>query len=638
MTGQSKIDSDHSGEKEPETKTKDSITTTSVEQVPEPFSPVVYERWRPGRSAANREINLGLRRSQRLQEKQEDVPTAQKDKHSEDREPTPSVTKRARRPIPPDWVPPLAVGASLGDNLSRLEEAERSVLQWEAILENARKKEPSADFSGFERRLDKVRREFQEMEESEENSIPVDDLESTKRDRIEKRLVTLSDALERSQCSAGDVNIKAAIEAYKDGRIQCWNKWTLLYAGHIVDFCTSYDSFTHDREERLNRYWEEHGEGWLWYESPLAPKGGYQPEQLMGATWGQPARGSTLSGGQPQVWDITMGFRRVRGFHHRSTSTLFSAKAKAPDVSASGKVLPYKTLLRHLPHSTRKEVCYVEDDPNGPRCFFMMQLDTGASSPCLYGTDLDLIGINPKVYPAQTFVSVSTANQEAHAAVYEIRVDVCKHNGESLVGEEPVWPKERAELGGIVPVLVMVESAPDESQPLSAAELKYRRRRGEDVSEEALASRKKSSREVRLSGILPFQVCYSACTPGMNVWFGEDRRDVLGADRMPGQRRWERHKMANVVKGPAQIEALTERPRVRFDHESDGLRVVDSDDRDVPGASSVTIMDGVEIREFGVEPRVSKELQVLKHERLRPKKRHRSRSKTVTKSTKRNRV
>ena len=80
--------------------------------------------------------------------------------------------KRARRPIPADWKPPLAVGASLGDNLSRLEKAERLVLQWEAILENARKTQPRADLSSFERQVEKVKRERDRLEETEENLTP----------------------------------------------------------------------------------------------------------------------------------------------------------------------------------------------------------------------------------------------------------------------------------------------------------------------------------------------------------------------------------------------------------------------------------------------------------------------------------
>lgn len=84
----------------------------------------------------------------------------------------PSRPKRRRLQVPVDWTPPLAVGASLGENLSRIEEAERLVLQWEAIIDNARRTQPRADLSPFEQRLEEVRRDFEELEETEENLVP----------------------------------------------------------------------------------------------------------------------------------------------------------------------------------------------------------------------------------------------------------------------------------------------------------------------------------------------------------------------------------------------------------------------------------------------------------------------------------
>jgi hypothetical protein len=65
------------------------------------------------------------------------------------------------------------IGASLGTNLSRLENAERYVLQWEAIIANTRRKQPLADLSGLEEQRDKARQEFEQMEESDENLMPL---------------------------------------------------------------------------------------------------------------------------------------------------------------------------------------------------------------------------------------------------------------------------------------------------------------------------------------------------------------------------------------------------------------------------------------------------------------------------------
>lgn len=165
-----------------------------------PQAPAPGRLWRPGRSEANREINLGLKRKLQAQE-QEAGPSKQasdtggkthersssaskRGRVERDESPAEAQTKRApapapapprrsRRPIPPGWKPPLAVGASLGSNLSRIEEAERSVLQWEAILENARETQPLADLSSFEKQLEKARIKFDEMDNSEENSVPV---------------------------------------------------------------------------------------------------------------------------------------------------------------------------------------------------------------------------------------------------------------------------------------------------------------------------------------------------------------------------------------------------------------------------------------------------------------------------------
>jgi hypothetical protein len=54
-----------------------------------------------------------------------------------------------------------------------MEKAERSVLQWEAIIANTRRKQPQADLSGLQRQRDRAKQEFERMEESDENLVPV---------------------------------------------------------------------------------------------------------------------------------------------------------------------------------------------------------------------------------------------------------------------------------------------------------------------------------------------------------------------------------------------------------------------------------------------------------------------------------
>jgi hypothetical protein len=288
-----------------------------------------------------------------------------------------------------------------------------------------------------------------------------------------------------------------------------------------------------------------------------------------------------------------MGFRRVQFFHNRS------GQPKSAD--DKGKVVTYFRKGRKTP-----EKMIVYDDPDGPRCFFLVQLDSGATLPTLHRSDLAALGINPKTYPMQTRLTVNTVKGKADMWLYEMRVDVCRHDGESLVEDDPVWPEERRELGGIVPVGVApytYRPLRGDSGPMSMKKLAELRRQGFDVSEKAMAERDLHDGEKRLSGMLPFQVCYTSGAPGKNLWFGEDRRDVLGADRMPGQRRFEWHKPALSLKRPVDVDALKmDRPKyLVFEHELGQGRVLrDADLR--TGGSCTTLFDGAAFKSYPVEP------------------------------------
>ncbi|KAK7427525.1 hypothetical protein QQZ08_005968 [Neonectria magnoliae] len=534
--------------------------------------PTTSATWRPGRRPENVELNLGLRATRSTQgEAAMDVddPGAYESKPdgspSLQQRPIPNQgqsstsSRHTRRPIPPDWEPPLAVGASLGEGLSYLEEADRLVVQWEAILKNARETQPNADLSPFERQLEKVTRERDEMEESEENTVPAHELESTKRERIAGRIDDLEEALERTPSEAGKANIRAAIDAYKDGRIPCWDKWTLIYAGRVVDHCPTYESFTVDRHERLDRYFEDHGEGWLWFERPLAPKSNTQPEHLLAATWANPSK-HRFDGwnGPPDITNITMGFRRVRIFHSRQTrpkdtqsDMSESRRVPAKPDASVGKPFRFKPKHTGMSKAEMEGMRWsVYDDQHAPRCFFLMHLDSGASIPSLHRCDLPMLGIDLNTYAPQSDMTMGVVGGEIRAPILEMRVDVCRHNGQSLVGVDPVWPKERRELGGIIPVSILPDPKGScaSRNGLTAEELKIRQQRGEDISEKTLANRENRHNETRLSGMVPFQVCYHTGVPGKPIWFGEDRRDVLTTDRMPGQYRFEWHKSLLVPK------------------------------------------------------------------------------------------
>lgn len=452
------------------------------------------------------------------------------------------------------------------------------------------------------------------------------ELDSTKTERINERLEDLDRALERCNCTAAEVNIRAAMDGYKNGRIQCWNKWTLIYGGHIVDFCPSYASFTEDREERLDSYSRRLGPGWLWFEPPLAAPQD-STSHLLAATWAQPSDTEfSQNWGSTNCWKITMGFRRVQTFHSRSEGgTTVQVPLKAQNVMSQnptainpqtrprgrnnsfGKTLVYKPKHTGLPKKQVKSLHWAaKDDAEGPRCCFLMLLDSGASMSTLYEDDLVPLGIDPRNYPSQTEMRIQTANGTVRAPVYELRVDVCKHNGESLVGdnETAVWPAERHELGGICTVAVFPGTVPkagtDDNGPLE--------RQDEQASEELLARREFGEKhQPRLSGLLPFQVCYLAGAPGSRLWFGEDRCDVLGADRMPGQRRNELHKRIRYGEIPVALDSLRRLSSIRFEHDGEGKgeRITDEDVRGDTGRSRISVFDeaGERVKTYRIEPR-----------------------------------
>lgn len=96
--------------------------------------------------------------------------------------------------------------------------------------------------------------------------------------RVEQRVKLLQEALNTSHFEPERENIRAAIEGYKSGEITYESDcYTLIYAGKIVDRAPDYASMVANRQERLDAYAAEHGEHWLWYESPLRIKANSLP-------------------------------------------------------------------------------------------------------------------------------------------------------------------------------------------------------------------------------------------------------------------------------------------------------------------------------------------------------------------------
>jgi hypothetical protein len=70
------------------------------------------------------------------------------------------------------WQPPIAIGASLGVNLSRLELAKREVAQMEAVLERTRKEFPGG-IDAIEKRIEELKTARDQIPQTTEFVTPV---------------------------------------------------------------------------------------------------------------------------------------------------------------------------------------------------------------------------------------------------------------------------------------------------------------------------------------------------------------------------------------------------------------------------------------------------------------------------------
>lgn len=178
------------------------------------------------------------------------------------------------------------------------------------------------------------------------------------------------------------------------------------------------------------------------------------------------------------------------------------------------------------------------------------------------------LGIDRDRYAAQTIERVLTANGFIESRSYEMCVTVLNHDNEDLVdANDAVWPNNSKYLGGLCPVLIC------------------QGHENGDVNAEGFAG------AARLSGILPFLACYYTSVPTRNkIYFGEDRNDVVGVMRFPGQRRWEMGMSSEDV-AAGQNWQMYGVPEIQFTHR-DG-QVVDRDRTDVNHASYVVVNEGL---------------------------------------------
>lgn len=319
-------------------------------------------------------------------------------------------------------------------------------------------------------------------------------------------------------------NIAAAIRAYETGEIQYWDKYTVIWNGEIAGYFPTYRSFCENRASLVADFAERHSPGWLWYEEPLQPRS--MPTTLEGTGPAAPATAmrATATVMEDRLgygfgsWTITMGFRRLKPYVSKEATGEDAAEGQDCN---EGRV-PYKSRFA--------EGLALEPDETVPQIHFDVLLDSGATYPILYQSDLVHLGISPTSYAAQSVTRVATVNGNIDMALYEMLASVTDINCGSLVDENrAVWPSEPAMLGNVVPVGTMRASQgrrkSQQSMPVTLS-----------ASGERSAVRNRASGCGRLSGMLPFISCYLTAAPGTGViWMGEDRSDVLGVDKFPGQ-------------------------------------------------------------------------------------------------------
>ncbi|KAI3324856.1 hypothetical protein HD806DRAFT_543434 [Xylariaceae sp. AK1471] len=429
----------------------------------------------------------------------------------------------------------LVIG-SLGENLSHIERKDREIEQQRYIVRFYEEHSPD-QVEHNSRILDRLIQERGEMEDNEENNMPEDRREE--KERLCRRLEVLRWALDTSQCNDERINIKAAIEGYETGQIPYSHNFTLIYAGCVVDICPTYHSFCEDRSARLDHYFAEHGPGWLWQEPPLA------------------SPGSGAVGKKGLCLDRNFDRDKYHIGHYQVNMEFAIRRDKV----SRGKSLAYP--LQKGGSTTMKM-------QNGDAsCQLETLLDSGATFPMIFESDLPRLNINLTKYPAQGVEDVQIVGGIEKFRFYEMHVSVCSKEGNSIVGlgDEAVWPAEPRTLGGIYPVMAMEGLG-----------------KGANVDQH------------RISGLVPFDVCYMSSAPSMaRIWIGEDRRDVLGTSRLPAHLRFDTNKKF-VFDYPQEFEKLRKAARtpdrVIFFHEfpdNPDILLTDSDTLSTRGKSELAI-------------------------------------------------
>ncbi|KAI6712479.1 hypothetical protein JHW43_004962 [Diplocarpon mali] len=438
------------------------------------------------------------------------------------------------------FFPSIVIGAKEAAGLSKIGRADKEVEMWEAVLAQHEQGMPSL-VPVVRGKLEEAKQKRAGLDEADGANGRVGDVDPAASD-IQARIVVLEGALATSQFGPEAENIKCAIAAYQSGEIGHSDHLTVIYAAHVVDTVATYGEFVRRRTEMLDRYSQVHGPGWMWYEPPLKVHPEARP-RLQPSVALQREDDWTALGG----WYVTQGFWKRAGYVARMQQTQFHG----PSLAASN--------FQPHPSDPALRDCQGE----GPRLCFRSMLDSGATYPTLHSEDLASLDIDARLYSAQSVTTLQTAAGDVSTRVFELFVCVLDDDGRQLVdADDPVYPLSHQYLGGLCPVAEC-------SVPLAWDS------HGMEISS-------------RLSGILPFAACYVSSTPSRNtLYLGEDRNDVLGSHRMPGQKKWS-IEMAPIA--PGLSPDRYDNPAVRFSHR--GGLIVDEDDVTRTHVSKITFVVG----------------------------------------------
>lgn len=411
-----------------------------------------------------------------------------------------------------------------------------------------------------------ARRVYEALASSDraEDVLPREEQSAYQSARIQQRTKLLWQALQEAPedgCGPMKENITAALMGYNTGAIGFSDRYTLIFAGHIVDATPrSYAEFTVDRQERLDRYFELHGPGHLWWEPPLA--GGRERvlakkgvcltvdrEEEVPYT-GNPRMGTFQD--DAAHYKVPMGFQRDDSIGRRlkpSTrrrsvvakdahpETLPGAKRKradrvradeeqdrakrqrsaTPGEGSTSHRIGGKGLAVSVPSApggplTRSRSKDIQEDTDttadAPMIFFDMLLDSGAELPILLHDDFDLLGYTTKDMNAASIVELSAAaGQSSTALCFELRVGL-ELDGSSVFESEA--DRLAYAQAHFFPCRV-IKLPPALKAPLYGA-----------FSAD------------RLSGMLPFLAYYMASAPGNGqMMLGVKRAEVLGTENLP---------------------------------------------------------------------------------------------------------